>query len=65
MATSKKRSKTILVTGATGHQGGASLRHLREGGFSVRALTRNPDEPQVRTVAGRGVEVVRGVADCC
>jgi uncharacterized protein YbjT (DUF2867 family) len=63
MATTKKRSKTILVTGATGHQGGASLRHLRDGGFAVRALIRNPDQPQARTLAGPGVEVVRGDMD--
>jgi uncharacterized protein YbjT (DUF2867 family) len=60
MATTKKRSKTILVTGATGHQGGASLRHLRESGFAVRAPIRNPDQPQARTLAGSGVEVVQG-----
>jgi uncharacterized protein YbjT (DUF2867 family) len=60
MATTKKRSKTILVTGATGNQGGACLRHLRENGFAIRALLRNPDEPQARTLAGAGVEVARG-----
>ncbi|HEY5453097.1 MAG TPA: NmrA family NAD(P)-binding protein, partial [Polyangia bacterium] len=36
--------KTILITGATGKQGGATLRHLtRLGGFKLRALTRKPD----------------------
>ena len=60
MPTSKNRKKTILVTGATGHQGGASLRHLRESGFAVRALTRNPEQPQARTLAGSGLEVVQG-----
>lgn len=35
---------TILVTGATGKQGGATLRHLaKQGGFQLRAITRNPD----------------------
>jgi len=56
----KKGTQTILVTGATGHQGGASLRRLRDSGFSVRALTRNPDEPNARAITGPGVEVVRG-----
>lgn len=60
MATTKKRSKTILVTGATGRQGGASLGHLRKNGFAVRALTRNPEQPQARAIAGPGVEVMRG-----
>jgi uncharacterized protein YbjT (DUF2867 family) len=56
----KKSGKTILVTGATGHQGGAVLRHLREKGFSVRALTRDPNKPEARALVGHGTEVVRG-----
>src|SRR6266568_372041 len=60
MATSKTKKKTILVTGATGHQGGASLRHLRERGFPVRVLTRDPDRAKARALPGHGVEVVRG-----
>jgi uncharacterized protein YbjT (DUF2867 family) len=63
MAANKNRQRTILITGATGRQGGAALRHLREGGFSVRALTRDPDRPQARALAGHGVEVVRGDMD--
>jgi NAD(P)-dependent dehydrogenase (short-subunit alcohol dehydrogenase family) len=63
MPTTKKRSKTILVTGATGQQGGASLRHLRESGFAVRALVRNPDQPQARVLAGAWVEVAGGDMD--
>lgn len=59
MAT-KKTKRTILVSGATGKQGGASLRHLRNSGFTVRALTRDPDEPKARALAGHGVELVRG-----
>jgi len=59
----KKSGKTILVTGATGHQGGAALRHLREKGFSVRALTRDPNKPQARALVGHGTEVVRGDLD--
>jgi uncharacterized protein YbjT (DUF2867 family) len=54
------KSKTILVTGATGHQGGAVVRHLRDRGFSVRALTRDPSKPAARQLAGHGTEVVRG-----
>lgn len=52
---------TILVTGATGQQGGAVARSLLEKrGFAVRALTRDPEKPQARELAGRGAEVVRG-----
>jgi uncharacterized protein YbjT (DUF2867 family) len=56
----KKSTKTILVTGASGKQGGAVLRRLREKGFSVRALTRDPAKPQSRALFGQGTEVVRG-----
>jgi uncharacterized protein YbjT (DUF2867 family) len=56
----RNRDRLILVTGATGRQGGASLRHLRERGFPVRALTRNPDQPKAHLLVGHGTEVVRG-----
>jgi uncharacterized protein YbjT (DUF2867 family) len=56
----KHHNETILVTGATGHQGGAALRHLRDAGFSVRCLTRNPDNPNARRLAGPRTEIVRG-----
>lgn len=60
MPSSKNKSKVILVTGATGHQGGAALRHLRERGFSCRALTRDTARPAVHRLMGNGVEVTRG-----
>ena len=56
----KKQSMTILVTGATGHQGGAAAKHLREKGLSVRALTRDPNNEKARAFVGRGTEVVKG-----
>jgi len=56
----KNANKLILITGATGRQGGAALRHLRERGFSIRALTRDPDKPAARALVGRGTEVMRG-----
>jgi uncharacterized protein YbjT (DUF2867 family) len=52
--------QTILVAGATGQQGGAVARHLREGGFAVRALTRDPDGDKARGLREAGVEVARG-----
>jgi uncharacterized protein YbjT (DUF2867 family) len=60
MPATKNKNRTILVSGATGLQGGAVLRHLRDKGFPVRALTRNSDQPQARAITGHGVEVVRG-----
>lgn len=53
--------KTILVTGATGAQGGGVARHLLRGGkFRVRCLTRNPDSDKAAALERAGAEVVRG-----
>jgi uncharacterized protein YbjT (DUF2867 family) len=60
MPTNKNKSKLILVTGATGHQGGAALRHLTERGFPCRALTRDPASPKARRLVGGGIELVGG-----
>lgn len=60
MPTNKNKKRLILVTGATGHQGSATLRHLVERGFRVRALTRAPDQPKARSLAGHGAEVAKG-----
>jgi uncharacterized protein YbjT (DUF2867 family) len=55
--------KAVLVTGATGRQGGAVVRHLRARGWPVRALTRNPDSASARELALQGVDVVKGDLD--
>ena len=56
--------KTILITGATGKQGGATLRHLaKRGGFKLRAMTRKPDSDAAKAVAALGAEVVVGDMD--
>jgi uncharacterized protein YbjT (DUF2867 family) len=51
--------KTIVVTGATGLQGGAVTRHLLKEGWQVRALTRKPDSTKARALAALGAEVVQ------
>lgn len=51
---------TVLVTGATGQQGGAVARHLLDEGFHVRALTRNPNQNAARQLADVGAEVIHG-----
>lgn len=53
----------ILVSGATGSQGGAVARSLQERGFGVQALTRDPEKPQARELASKGAEVVEGNLD--
>ena len=55
--------RLVLVTGATGKQGGATARHLLGRGFRVRAVTRDPEKPAARALAERGAEVVRGDLD--
>jgi uncharacterized protein YbjT (DUF2867 family) len=55
--------KTILVTGATGRQGGAAVRHLLKKNWSVKALTRNPDSAAAKSLSNKGVEVVKGDMD--
>lgn len=52
--------KTVLVTGATGRQGGAVVRHLLPKGWKLRALTRNAATHVAKELAGQGVEVVQG-----
>lgn len=53
------RDDLVVVTGATGRQGGAVARHLLADGWRVRGVTRSPDSAAARELAGRGVEVVR------
>lgn len=48
----------ILITGATGRIGGATLKYLSRGGVALRALVRSPDK--VASVAAPGVETVTG-----
>lgn len=50
-------SPTIVVTGATGQQGGAVIQSLRRQ-FHVRAVTRDPKKPEAQALAKLGVEVV-------
>ncbi len=52
--------KTILVTGATGQQGGAAARHLLAAGWQVRALTRDLGKPASQRLASAGAELVQG-----
>ena len=55
--------KTVLVTGATGNQGGATARHLLADGWQVRALVRDDSAPAAVALAAAGAELVRGDLD--
>ena len=55
-----KSERIILVTGATGQQGGAVVRHLNQHGWKLRALTRDATKPAARDLEAMGVEVYEG-----
>jgi uncharacterized protein YbjT (DUF2867 family) len=59
----KSDKRKVLVTGATGKQGGAVAHELLERGYAVRAMTRKPEQPAARALADRGAEVVGGDLD--
>jgi NAD(P)H dehydrogenase (quinone) len=52
-------AKTILITGATGRTGGATIKLLLERGLSVRALVRRHND-QTKLLQKLGVEIVTG-----
>src|SRR5712692_6802330 len=52
--------RTVLVTGATGRQGGAVVRHMLPKGWKLKALTRNPQSHAAQSLARQGVELVQG-----
>ncbi len=53
-------NNVILVTGATGQQGGAVARHLLKEGWEVRALVRDPNKDQAQALLNQGAELVQG-----
>jgi uncharacterized protein YbjT (DUF2867 family) len=55
--------KTILVSGATGKQGGALIKYLIRDGWRVRALTRNPRGRAAQELSKNGLEVVQADMD--
>jgi len=55
--------RTVLITGVTGHQGGAVAQALQGSGFHLRGLTRTPDGERAGALARRGIEIVKGDLD--
>src|SRR5437879_12507908 len=56
----KRNRMNVLVTGATGKQGGHVARLLLKRGHSVQAFTRKADSPAARELAKLGAEIVTG-----
>ena len=55
--------KIILVSGATGTQGGAVARELIQRGYSVRGLTRNTNSEASQALQAHGIQMVQGDFD--
>lgn len=58
--------KIIAVIGATGTQGGSVCQAILadpNGGFAVRAITRDPNKDKAKALAAKGVEVVKANLD--
>ncbi|HZA45017.1 MAG TPA: NmrA/HSCARG family protein [Rubrobacter sp.] len=53
-------SLSVLVSGATGQQGGALARVLLEKGHRVRAFVRRPDSPEAKELERLGAELTEG-----
>jgi len=53
-------SLSVLVTGATGQQGGALARVLLDKGHRVRAFVRKPDSPEAKELERLGAELTEG-----
>jgi uncharacterized protein YbjT (DUF2867 family) len=54
------RDGIVLVTKATGRQGGSVAHQMLAQGWKLRALSRDPAGAAAKAVADQGVEVVRG-----
>ncbi len=53
-------SLSVLVSGATGQQGGALARVLLDKGHRVRAFVRRPDSPEAEALERLGAELAEG-----
>ncbi|TBC94834.1 NmrA/HSCARG family protein [Rhizobium leguminosarum] len=56
-------TRSVLVTGATGQQGGAVARALMTRGRRVKAITRRPESDGAKRLTAAGAQVVAGDLD--
>ena len=56
-------AETIVVCGATGRQGGAVAKSLLAGGWTVRAMSRRPDQEKAQRLSDQGAQVVQADMD--
>jgi uncharacterized protein YbjT (DUF2867 family) len=57
------KNEIIAVTGATGQQGRAVAKKLLAEGWTVRALTRDPNKPAAQELKSLGAEILPGDMD--
>jgi uncharacterized protein YbjT (DUF2867 family) len=57
------RNEKILVTGATGHQGGAVARELLARGYNINVMTRKPESEKALELAKLGAGIIQGDLD--
>jgi uncharacterized protein YbjT (DUF2867 family) len=57
------KKETVLVSGATGQQGGAVAGELLKHGYPVIAMTRNPKSEKARALAKAGAQIIHGDLD--
>ena len=55
--------RTVLITGVTGRQGGATARALAGRGLRLRGMTRRPHSDAARALKDLGIEIVEGDLD--
>jgi len=55
--------RTVLITGVTGNQGGATARALAGQGLRLRGMTRRPHSDAARALKDLGVEIIEGDLD--
>lgn len=61
MVSSEAGEQSVLVVGATGHQGGSvAQRLLQTDGYNVAALTRSPTTETARRLSERGAKIIQG-----
>ena len=57
------KKEPVLVTGATGQQGGAVAGELLKHGYPVKVMTRNPKSEKSQALAKAGAEIIHGDLD--
>lgn len=55
--------RIILISGATGQQGGSTAKALAGKGFKIRAMTRNPDSDASKALAAGGAQLTQADLD--